>query len=121
MTTSSSPQSATTAWTASSAESWQAPSLYTTRIFLPSRGGEIAQFLGPRGVTALGGAHRRVDAVPGAGERLGGEVADAGGGAGDENSGHGISPSCGACSCRLRVDESPAVRRRRRWRTGPGR
>jgi len=57
--------------------------------------GDVAEFLGMAGVVAGKVAHAGVDGVPVRGERCGGEVADAGGGAGSQDDSHHGSPCRG--------------------------
>ena len=58
------------------------------------------------GVAAAGVAHAGVDGVAGVGQSSGGEVADAGGGAGDEDDGHQGVPFVWVTSTR-RMRSSP--------------
>jgi hypothetical protein len=83
--------------TAASAEASDCTSRSTTRRSFASA--EVEQRPGMVGVAAADVAHAGVDGVDGGGEGTGGEVADAGGGAGDEDDGWRGLLQCCASAC----------------------
>ena len=84
-TASGAPQASRTSRAAASTEASEVTSRSRTRRSRPPARGDVAEGAGGRGVLAVGRAHRRGDAVAGAGEGLGEVEAEAGAAAGDDD------------------------------------